>query len=207
MTRTCLTLALALGLTTAWTTNAEADTIVTVEDATVTTTATSGASTTLDVYVDRTGADDGTPLTGVLNFQVRVELTGPTAGTDAQIVGVSARPSSAATHPQAHPLDSTNLVSSTEAFANTFNLGSVFPIADGDGLMEIEVEVNSGVVGTWNVEVLAATASDTDFSDAGGTPLPFTAGSGTLTAVPEPATAALLLTGGSLMLTRRRRSQ
>lgn len=145
--------------------------------------------TSLEFFLDRTGADDGTPLS-VGNYQLRVALTGPGAGSSVRILGAAATTS----HTQAFALDTTSITGGTSAYANTLNLASPFDIADGAGLLKLNLELQPGAVGTYALTVQTGSGnteftSPVDFS----TLLSVAADSGSLNvAVPEPSSIALV---------------
>jgi len=181
--------------------SADAANVVTGEDKTI---ASPGATTnvTIEFYLDRTGGDDGTGLE-VGNFNIRIELTGP--DNLVAITGVG----ETTDHPQAFTLDTTTVTPTTEAFAGTFNVSSPFTIDDLDGLAEITLEVQPGALGVYDLSVVTTTGDDTQFTDPDDfkTELPFTVshGSLTITAIPAPATMAMVAMVGAGAWTRRRR--
>lgn len=146
--------------------------------------------TSIEFYLDRTGADDGTPLS-VGNFQVRVTLTGNGAGSLVKILGAA----DTSTHPQAYALDTKTVQAGTGAFGATLNLGSPISIADGGGLLKLNLELNAGASGLYTLAVQGGSGnteftSPSDFS----TLLAVDASSGLLTVeVPEPTVGVLLL--------------
>jgi hypothetical protein len=140
--------------------------------------------TSFEFYLDRTGVDDGVPLS-VGNFQVRVDLSGPGAGTAVRVVGVG----ETASHLQAYALDTKSVTAGTSAFAATLNLLSPFDIPDGGGLLKLDLELQPGTVGNYALAVRSGPGhteftSPIDFS----TLIPIDVGMGLLAVVPEPAT-------------------
>lgn len=191
-----------------------AGTVITADDQTVTSSADEVTETSMEIFLDRTDDDDDADLSGVLNFQVRVELAGDDAGSDVSIVDVG----DTADRDQTRSLDSTSVDSDTEAFGGTVNVGDPFAIADGDGLMRVDLEIEPNVSGEWTLEILTGEETDTALSDEAGDALPFDTAGGTLTVesppttpIPEPAssTLAVLACGGLAVLgrpARRRRA-
>ena len=175
--------------------------IVTADDVT----AGISESGVVEVYLERTGDDQGTPMEDVLNFQVGVELIGPDAGTLVVLTGgvdTIGRPQAGAEHLE----DAT--VSATEIYRPTFNIGDPFDIPDGAGLLRVEFEVHPGAtLGEYTLHIKeGAGATDTIFSDPMGQPIPFSADSSTIHVVPEPGSAALLGLA-ALALMRRGRTR
>ena len=157
----------------------------------------------IEFYLDRTEADDGTPLE-VGNYQIRFRLSGPGAGTAVRIQGAGETLSA----DQATTLDDATLAPSeaeaTEVLVATLNLGSAISVADGAGLARIELAVAAGAVGLFVIEVVSG-AGNTEFTDPANfsTLLPIESESGELQIVPEPGTSGLLALG-LLVLARRR---
>jgi hypothetical protein len=156
----------------------------------------------IEFYLDRTGADDGTPLS-VGNFQVRVALTGIGAGSTVRILG--AGPTTA--RPQAFALDTTNVTGGIGAFAATLNLTSPFDIEDGAGLMKLDLELLPGANGNYLLTVQAG-GGNTEFTSPVdfATLLAVDVGSGSLNVVPEPNSAILLLGAAAAVAVARRRA-
>ena len=144
----------------------------------------------IEFYLDRTSADDGTPLS-VGNFQLRVALTGVGAGSSVRILDAGATIS----HPQAFALDTTSVTAGTSAYAATLNFASPFDIADGAGLMRLNLELQPGAVGTYALTVQTG-SGNTEFTSPADffTLLSVAAGSGSLdVAVPEPSSIGLVV--------------
>jgi len=159
--------------------------------------------TSVEFYLDRTGADDGTPLS-VGNYQLRLGLSGAGAGSTVRILGVGPT----TTHAQAFTLDTTNVTAGTVAYAATLNLSSPFDIADGGGLLKVDLELQPGASGNYALTVLSG-SGNTEFTDPVdfATLLAVDAGSGALNvAVPEPCSLLLGFVGmiGTSCAKRRR---
>jgi len=157
----------------------------------------------VEFYLDRTDADDGTPLS-VGNFQLRVDLSGADAGSAVRILGVG--PTS--TRSQAFALDTMDVTGGTSGYAATFNLASAFEIADGAGLLKIDLEVMPSASGDYTLSVLSGTGN-TEFTDPidFATLLPVAVGSAALSvAVPEPSCLCLAMLGSVAVAIRRKRA-
>lgn len=150
--------------------------------------------TSVEIFLDLTEADDGGALS-VGNFQVRVVLSGPSAGTDVSIVGIEETVT--AEHPQAADLNFANtVISPVEGVNGTLNFGAPFDINDEDGLVRVVLEVQPNVTGNYNLAIVTG-VGNTELTDPDDftTRLPFETIDGSLTiltVIPEPSSFALL---------------
>ena len=137
-------------------------------------------------FIDLTGPDDGGTF-DVGNFQVRLQLTGPSAGVNVSAVLVENNMS--LINPQVVPLDVTNVDSTTQVFAATLGVTPI-TLNDGGGLLQVVLNVTPTVsVGdVYTLEVVTG-AGNTEFIDPNDftTLLPFSFSNGTLAVIPEPS--------------------
>lgn len=158
--------------------------------------------TSIEFFLDRTGADDGTPLS-VGNYQVRISLTGAGVGSTARIVGAGATTGK----PQAFVLDTKNVTAGTSAYVATLNLAHPFDVADGAGLLKVDLEFQPGAQGVYLLSAQPG-AGNTEFTS----PVNFSSllavesGNGSVTVlVPEPSTVAFVLAGVAFAAAVRKR--
>jgi hypothetical protein len=157
--------------------------------------------TAIEFYLDRTGTDDGTPLS-VGNFQLRVALTGAGAGSSVRILTAAATTA----HAQAFALDTTSVTAGTSAYAATLNFASPFDVADGAGLLKLNLELQPGAAGAYALTVQSG-SGNTEFTSPAdfSTLLSVAAGSGSLNvAVPEPSSIVLFTALMANIFPRRR---
>lgn len=152
--------------------------------------------TSVDFFLDLTEGDNGSSL-NVANFSVRVQLTGPNAGTDVSIVGVDDTVSLA--HFQDRPLDIKEVATPTEAFGSTFNFGVPFEVADQNGLMRVLLEVQPNVVADYTLQILTG-LGNTRILDSNDAPLPFDTVDGSLRVmIPEPTSFLMMVVALGLL--------
>lgn len=156
---------------------------------------TASTDVSLDFYLDRTGPMDGMPLL-VGNFQLRLELVGPGAGSLVSLVGVD----EAIAHSQAFALDQTLVPNATSAFASTFNFEDPFEIGDGRGLLSARLRVEPGAIGEYQLRILTG-VDDTQLTDPADflSPLAFNVQHASIAIVPEPASLCILASGVAVL--------
>ncbi len=140
----------------------------------------------LDVYFQVTGSNPG-----VAGYQLRLDLTPARSGVT--LGKPVATDGSAPIRPALFPTAPTDLGSTASRIQVTDFLASGDKqINDGDGLVRVPFEVAPNTSGDFWLNI---NMGDTLLSDAGGNPIPFGALHGliSVTAVPEPASWALLL--------------
>jgi hypothetical protein len=171
-----------------------ADLVVTGESAAIVSSPLLTLTVPIEFYLDAIGADQGN-ATAVGNFQIDVLLQGPSVGTgnDVRILAIE----SATLHAQSFPLTTTEVRSAgAEGFGATFNFAAPFSIADGGGLMKVQLEIRQNATpGVYTLNILTGT-DQTQLTDPGdfATLLPISTANGSLTinAVPEPGSFMLL---------------
>lgn len=155
----------------------------------------------MEIFLDLTGADDG-GFFEVGSFQVRVQLQGPNAGTDVQIISVG----DTTDIPQGVPLNGDRDRGPTNWIGFNTSLFSSLVLADGDGLMRVDLLIAPFVTGDFTIDLLVGDGN-TLFVDPDdfGVLLPFSTSSGTLTVAPIPEPSGLVFCiAGALFVVRRR---
>ena len=141
-------------------------------------------------------ADDTGGPVSLGNYQLRIALTGPNAGTDVKIIG-GGQTNVTGNHPPAvtPPILASDVqIVDDDAYflatENTFDIDNPtqpappFNVADGAGLGRIDFEVQPGVTGVYTFEILTTSVTaDTALVDGADflTPLAFGTSSPTLT--------------------------
>ena len=173
---------------------AAAELIIMVDDVTISSLTNQTVDGFIDIYFEASG-DSVAPLAG---YDIAIDLT----PSDARValIGV-VNPSGARNpvFPQTPPFDAGS--STDRILATAFvNPGLEEMIDDGEGLVRVVFRVGVGVTGSFDLRI---DSSNTNLSDAGGSVIAFTSSGGTITVVPEPATAFLVLGPISFAILRR----
>ncbi|MEM1227301.1 MAG: hypothetical protein AAGJ40_16500 [Planctomycetota bacterium] len=171
--------------------SSEAAVVTVVEHETIVT-GSSVQQVPLEVYLDLTEGDDGGTLR-VIDYQMRIELSGTGAGVGVSVAGVGN--TSSQSHPQGRILGFTSIPSPTEGIGSPFNFGTPFELNDGAGLMEITLEIQPNFIGDIVIDFVLGDGNSF-FVDPDDTtmviPFETSAGSLSIAAVPEPSSFAML---------------
>jgi len=181
---------------------ADAAVTITADPFTNPITAPAGTPATYSFEVALSDTDNPTELQ---NFQIRMLLTGPDAGTDVYFTDIG----QTIDHPWIYPLLSlaTKNVDPTEIFAQTFNFATAGNASDNDGLLRVDFAVAPEAEGLYEFAFVATGPGDTVLSSpTGAIGLTSIGTSVQIAPVPEPAAVLMLLAAvcGGLMVRRRR---
>ena len=127
-----------------------------------------------EIFLDATDGDNGSSV-NVANYQVRVLLSGPNAGTDVILTGGGQASIHAPAAVLSGVLKDGTLVGTANYFQATFNLISILgaiTIADGAGLIRVDYEVQPGAEGVYTLEIATAGTDPTLLLDTDTTTIP-----------------------------------
>ena len=158
------------------------------------------AARSIDIFFDT--ADD-LPI-DLANYQVTVDLSGPSAGTDVRITGfVEPAGLTPTALFQAAELQ---FVGPTDLSVATLNLGAGVEAPDRSGLLGVTYEVaQDAAPGVYTFGLRDTGPFATFLADSGDSLYDIQTENPTLTIIPEPGTVALMGLGMTVILRRRRR--
>jgi hypothetical protein len=147
----------------------------------------------IEFFLDLTAPQDGGSVVSG-GWQIRVELTGPNAGTDVAITGVG----NTVFFTQADTgLGAADLFTTTQAFRGVLSFTD-FALNDQGGLMQVNLLVAPGTLGNYALSILTG-MDDMQINQAGGaTPYDYSTVNGSLSVIPEPSALLLVQVGVGL---------